>query len=181
MQLSEDTQVKESEQETAFKPRTLLPYMKRVPVKRVVHLPNVTADPIHFSLHYNLSQGMPLPPGAASAEMASFTLTGVDAVLSKYNTTGKISVHFSADSSSLVKVEKAESVIELWEEYEVEVPVVSQEGNSTAETKESSDSSMEELEDKVWQQCTSVSDVLHRVVIMWCCNLAPGSMGHLIY
>ena len=149
MQLSEETQVKESEQAAAFKPKTLLPYMKRVPVKRVVHLPNVTADPIHFSLHYNISQGMPLPPGAASAEMASFTLTGVDAVLSKYNTTGKLGVHFSADSSSIVKVEKAESVIELWEEYEVEVPLVSQEGNSTTEAKESLDSSSPDSEDKV--------------------------------
>lgn len=76
MQLSEDTQVKEGEQDTAFKPKTLLPYMKRVPIKRVVHLPNVTADPIKFSLQYNISQGSPLPPGAASREMASYTLTG---------------------------------------------------------------------------------------------------------
>lgn len=68
--------MRESEQEAAFKLKTLLPYMKRVPVKRVVHLPNITADPIHFSLQYNLSQGMPLPPGAPSEDMASFTLTG---------------------------------------------------------------------------------------------------------
>ena len=78
--------------------------MKRVPVKRVVHLPNVTADPIKFSLVYNLSQGSPLPPGAPSEELASYTLTGLESVLSRYNTTGKISVHFSTDSSSLLKV-----------------------------------------------------------------------------
>lgn len=63
-------------------------------------------------------------------------LTGVDAVLSKHNTTGKISMHFSADSSSILKLEKAESVIEQWEEYEVEVPVLSQTDNSTAGAKE---------------------------------------------
>lgn len=68
--------MKEGEEEAAFKPKTLLPFMKRVPVKRVVHLPNITADPIKFSLKYNMSQGASLPPGAASDEMASYTLTG---------------------------------------------------------------------------------------------------------
>lgn len=96
--------MKEGEREGAFKPKTLLAYMKRVPVKRVVHLPNVTADPIKFSLLYNLSQGSPLPPGAPSEKLASYTLTGLESVLSRYNTTGKISVHFSTDSSSLLKV-----------------------------------------------------------------------------
>ena len=36
---------------------------------------------------------------------------------------GKMGVHFSVDSSGILKVDKAESVIEVWEEYEVEVPV----------------------------------------------------------
>lgn len=76
MQLREDTKVKKGEEEAAFKPKTLLPFMKRVPVKRVVHLPNITGDPIKFSLQYNMSQGASLPPGAASDEMASYTLTG---------------------------------------------------------------------------------------------------------
>lgn len=36
---------------------------------------------------------------------------------------GRMGVHFSVDSSGILKVDKAESVIEVWEEYEVEVPV----------------------------------------------------------
>ena len=32
-------------------------------------------------------------------------------------------VHFSVDSSGILKLDKAESVIEVWEEYEVEIPV----------------------------------------------------------
>ena len=32
-------------------------------------------------------------------------------------------VHFSVDNSGILKLDKAESVIEVWEEYEVEVPV----------------------------------------------------------
>lgn len=36
---------------------------------------------------------------------------------------GKLGVHFSVDSSGILKVDKAESVIEVWEDYEVEIPV----------------------------------------------------------
>ena len=89
MQLDDSTQVKADERESAFKDKAVLPFMKKVPVKRVVLLPNITADPIKFSLLYNTSQGLPLPPGAASKQMAEYTVTGVDGVLSKYNTTGK--------------------------------------------------------------------------------------------
>lgn len=89
VQLDESTKVKAEEAESAFKPKTLLSYMKRFPIKRVVHLPNVTADPIKFDLVYNISQGSELPPGAASRHMAQFVLTGVDTTLTKYNTTGK--------------------------------------------------------------------------------------------
>ena len=89
MQLDERTQVKAGEAESAFKPKTLLSYMKKFPIKRVVHLPNVTADPIKFDLLYNISQDSELPPGAASAQMARFELSGVDSTLAKHNTTGK--------------------------------------------------------------------------------------------
>ncbi len=89
LQLDESTQVKQGEAEAAFKDKAVLPFMKKLPIKRVVHLPNITADPIKFSLQYNTSQGSPLPPGVTSAEMAHFVVTGVDSTLSKYNSTGK--------------------------------------------------------------------------------------------
>lgn len=50
----------------------------------------------------------------SKGELASLTLAGC---------VGKMGVHFSVDSSGILKVDKAESVIEVWEEYEVEVPV----------------------------------------------------------
>lgn len=81
--------MKEGQAESAFKDKAVLPFMKKVPIKRVVHLPNITADPIKFSLQYNISQGRPFPPGTASPEMAQFVVTGVDSTISKYNTTGK--------------------------------------------------------------------------------------------
>ena len=44
---------------SSFVPKTLLPFMKRLPVKRVVHVANVTEDPVrvvqgiaqHFFIH----------------------------------------------------------------------------------------------------------------------------------
>ena len=89
VQLDDRTQVKADEAEAAFKDKAVLPFMKKVPVKRVVHLPNITSDPIKFSLQYNTSQGHPLPPGAASKQMAEYVVSGVDGILTKYNTTGK--------------------------------------------------------------------------------------------
>lgn len=41
-------------------------------------------------------------------------------------------VHFSVDSSGILKLDKAESVIEVWEEYEVEVPVEGPKGAEAA-------------------------------------------------
>lgn len=135
-QLDKSTQVIQSEREAAFKDKAVLPFMKKVPIKRVVHLPNVTADPIKFSLQYNTSQGSPLPPGVSSPEMAHFVVTGIDTTLTKYNTTGKMGVHLSADSSGILRVDKAESVIEAWESYEVDVPVEAPKENITIEARQ---------------------------------------------
>ena len=60
MQLEDSTQVADGEEgaeamTTAFKPKALLPFMKKVPTKRVVHLPNITTGPW---------QQCPLPDGA---------------------------------------------------------------------------------------------------------------------
>ena len=91
--------------------------------------------------------------------------TGLDAVLSKYNTTGKISVHFSADSNSVVKLEKAESVIELWEDYEVEVPVVAEQANSTEAAKETLES-----EDDPADEVSSVFTTIVFFPVSCCCD-----------
>lgn len=60
MQLDDSTQVADGEDgteamATAFKPKALLPFLKKVPTKRVVHLPNITTG---------LWQQCPLPDGA---------------------------------------------------------------------------------------------------------------------
>ena len=47
-QLEQTDSAVENSEGTAFTPKTLLPFMKRLPVKRVVHLPNITSDPVCF-------------------------------------------------------------------------------------------------------------------------------------
>ncbi len=49
---------------------------------------------------------------------------------------GKMGVHLSADSSGILRVDKAESVIEVWEEYEVDVPVETLQENVTIQARQ---------------------------------------------
>ena len=72
MQL-EKTDEQEFEDE-AYQPKALLPFMKRVPAKRVVHLPEAARDPVEFSLSFN--ESLPLPQGISTTQLANFHVTG---------------------------------------------------------------------------------------------------------
>ena len=74
--------------------RNLLPYMKKLPIKRVVHLNNVTASPIRMSLAYNTSTHHGLPPGVEAPELASFEVTGIEKAIERYNTSGVVDLRF---------------------------------------------------------------------------------------
>lgn len=50
MQLEKTPGTQQNEHGTAYLPKPLLPFGKRLPAKRVVHLPNITADPIRLQL-----------------------------------------------------------------------------------------------------------------------------------
>ncbi|KAG2448832.1 hypothetical protein HYH02_006183 [Chlamydomonas schloesseri] len=107
------------------KVRNLLPFMKKLPNKRVVRLDGVAADPLRFSLAYNTSTHHGLPPGVKAAELADFEATGVEDVIKRYNTSGQISLRFEADYSGLLRLDKVEAVVEyeVMEEKIIEVPV----------------------------------------------------------
>ena len=49
--------------------------MKRVPAKRVVHLPEAARDPVEFSLSFN--ESLPLPQGISSTQLANYHVTGI--------------------------------------------------------------------------------------------------------
>lgn len=50
LQLEETPGTTQNENGTAYAPKPLLPFGKRLPAKRVVHLPNITADPVKLQL-----------------------------------------------------------------------------------------------------------------------------------
>lgn len=72
MQL-ERTDEQEFEPE-AYAPKALMPFMKRVPAKRVVYLPEVARDPVEFAIAFN--ESLPLPRGISSTQLASCHVTG---------------------------------------------------------------------------------------------------------
>ncbi|KAG2432896.1 hypothetical protein HXX76_008627 [Chlamydomonas incerta] len=111
--------------EALQKVRNLLPFMKKLPNKRVVRLDGVAADPLRFSLAYNASTHHGLPPGVKAAELADFEASGVEDVIKRYNTSGQISLRFEADYSGLLRLDKVEAVVEyeVMEEKIIEVPV----------------------------------------------------------
>lgn len=75
------------------KVRNLLPYMKKLPSKRVVKLDGLAADPLRFSLSYNTSTHHGLPPGVAAPELAAFEVKGIEGVIKRYNVSGQVCVH----------------------------------------------------------------------------------------
>ena len=121
--------------------RNLLPYMKRLPIKRVVTFSNVSKDPIRFSIAYNSSTSSGLPPGVDEPHLASFEVTGINKAIERYNTSGVINLRFEADYGGVFKLDKAEAIVEytVMEEKIVEVPV---EGSNSTKNETSSNSTI---------------------------------------
>jgi hypoxia up-regulated 1 len=112
--------------------RNLLPYMKRLPIKRLVTFNGTTKDPIRFSIAYNTSASSGLPPGVDEPHLASYEITGINKAIERYNTSGVVSLRFEADYGGVLKLDKAEALVEytVMEDKIVEVPVEGA-GNST--------------------------------------------------
>eukprot|EP00210_Caulerpa_lentillifera_P001908 g1835.t1 len=99
-----------------FRPKSLLPYMKRLPCKRVVHLFNISnAETFQFEIKYDTSTGRPLPPGAVTDVYATYTVTGIKEAVKKLGEGGKITIHFVVDLSGLIEVDRADYVVEVIE------------------------------------------------------------------
>jgi len=94
--------------DTGVKRMALLPRFKRIPVKRVVSLSNVTSD-TRLSVAYD---GL-VPTGLPSPEVATYVVSGMEEVAAKYAVTGKVNVQFAVDSSGVLALAKAEAIVEL--------------------------------------------------------------------
>jgi len=103
------------------KRRTLLPRMKKLPVKRIVSLPNVDKDEVNLKVFYKDL----LPPGVYDDLLGDWTISGIVNASTKYNTTigkPKVNVHFEVSRSGILTLAKAEAVIDMMETYYVDVP-----------------------------------------------------------
>lgn len=49
--------------------------------------------------------------------------TGIQEAIKKHNNTGKLSLHFKADESGIISLERGESIAEVTEEYTIKVPL----------------------------------------------------------
>ncbi|KAL6750263.1 Hsp70 protein-domain-containing protein [Haematococcus lacustris] len=124
--------------------RALLPSLKKLPVKRVVHWTNLSSDPLRLTLLYNTSTAYGLPPGAASPLLATLNVTGIDTVIKRYNTSGTVNVRFDAGVDGLLRLDRAEAVVEytVMEEKLVEVKAAGVTLNTTSGTNSTTNSTI---------------------------------------
>lgn len=136
--------------------RGLLPPMKKLPVKRLVTFVNVTRSPIKISLAYNTTSSLPhggLPPGVDEPALAAFEISGVEKAIERYNTSGTVTLKFEADFGGVLRLDKAEAVVEyvVMEEKVVEVKPNKTASNAsdanatTVEGEDTSNSTAEEV------------------------------------
>lgn len=119
---------------TAFDAKLLGGFLKKMPVRRVVHLPNATADPVNLKL----LSGEPIPgtkPSDMNNVLGSFSITGIDDVIKKHGRAGKLSTHWTVSTSGIATLDRAEAVLERMEMVNITVLLPANEtGNSTNAT-----------------------------------------------
>ncbi|KAL3679219.1 hypothetical protein R1sor_022175 [Riccia sorocarpa] len=135
--------------------KVLVHRLKKLPSKMYRALKNQKND---FTVALKYDSRL-LPPGAISAEVATFHISGVADAANKYASQNvsapiKTSLHFSLSRSGVISLDKAETVVEISEWYEVPVVNATAEANSTAETKSSEEGQplteeLKEEEDKL--------------------------------
>lgn len=60
--------------ETTWQPKDLLPRLKKLPSKRLLHVPNATVDALDFKLFFDPAGE--LPPGYSKPELGTWTVSG---------------------------------------------------------------------------------------------------------
>jgi hypothetical protein len=94
-----------------------MPYMRKLDSKRKVALTNLTADPLAVTLSL---AGPRKPCCLTTDKLLTYTLTGLNDAMVRYNQTGKTLLHFEMTASGLVELVKAEALIEFEETVMVE-------------------------------------------------------------
>jgi hypothetical protein len=80
---AEEGEESDSVAEASSEAKPLLPWLKRLPVKRAVTYSNATSDTFSFTLAYNTSSPNGLPPGVSDPLIGAFEVSGVADVIQK--------------------------------------------------------------------------------------------------
>jgi hypothetical protein len=98
----------------------IFPYMKKLDSKRKVTFTDMDVDTFTVTLTHTSDRQ---PCCLASPALATYTISGLSEMMTKYNTTGKAVLHFQLDSNGLIDIIRAEAVHEFEEVVEVEKSV----------------------------------------------------------
>eukprot|EP00850_Spirogloea_muscicola_P022840 SM000314S12184 [mRNA] locus=s314:20611:26618:+ [translate_table: standard] len=104
-------------------PQLLFPRLKRLPTKIIKPLKGQSED---FVVRLQYDSNDALPPGIASEEIATYSITGVANATAKYSSYNlsqpiKLNMHLALTRSGLASLEKVEAVVEIQEWIEVPV------------------------------------------------------------
>eukprot|EP00246_Nothoceros_aenigmaticus_P009891 TRINITY_DN2591_c0_g2_i2.p1 TRINITY_DN2591_c0_g2~~TRINITY_DN2591_c0_g2_i2.p1 ORF type:complete len:624 (+),score=158.76 TRINITY_DN2591_c0_g2_i2:87-1874(+) len=108
--------------------------LKKVSSKVFRSFKNVHED---FTATLSYDPASLLPPGVLSSEFSSFTVSGVAEAFTKYASLNlsapiKTTLHFSISRSGVINLDRAETVVEVTEWYEVPVQNTTVDANQTA-------------------------------------------------
>lgn len=85
-----------------------MPYMHPVPMRMTAHFRNLARGPLCFEIRYNESTPHGLPPSVGTPELAEYCVEGIDNLVSKYDSSVWVDVHFKVDMSGFLKVDQVE-------------------------------------------------------------------------
>ena len=120
---------KDSEEWGEPETRTLIPRFKKLPFKRSITFANFSDHALKVSTKYGRGA---LPPGVSEPIVATYSVTGMDSILSKNNLTeAKLGIYMEMDSSGLLTLDSADLTfqVEKMVETEIQVPIIE---NATA-------------------------------------------------
>eukprot|EP00899_Mesostigma_viride_P002636 jgi/Mesvir1/12373/Mv00554-RA.1 len=93
--------------------KSLLRRMAKFPAKRNVSLRKRRTD-FSLSLQYDLAaEGAEMPPGVADPLFATVHVKGLPAVAQRFNSTGKVNVHFVVNKAGVLTADRAEVLVVL--------------------------------------------------------------------
>lgn len=91
--------------------------MKKLGTKRKVTLPGITANTFKFTLSYS---GERKPCCLKTDKIATYEVSGLNAVTERYGEPGKVALHFEVDNNGMLTFVQADSTVSIEETIQVD-------------------------------------------------------------